>query len=313
MPSSVLSHSLPAAFPPESVCTLCPRRCGARRTETEGSGVCGMPAFPVLARAALHTGEEPCISGTRGSGTVFFSGCSLHCIYCQNRPISHERYGRPVTPERLAEIFRELEAQGAHNINLVNPTHFVPAILAALERDRPAVPIVYNSSGYERVETLRLLENAVDIYLPDLKYVDGALSARFSHASDYFEYAAPAILEMARQTGPMELDDEGLARRGTLVRHLVLPGHIRETMDVLDWMALRLPKGVWISLLFQYTPVCAPADYPELNRRLTRRECDKAFRHLEELGLTDGYVQERESAGTRYIPAFDLTGVREKA
>ena len=217
-------------------CTLCPRRCGARRTETEGSGVCGMPAFPVLARAALHTGEEPCISGTRGSGTVFFSGCSLRCLYCQNQPISHERYGRAVTPERLAEIFRELEEQGAHKINLVNPTHFVPAILEALEHYRPAVPVVYNSSGYERVETLRRLEGAVDVYLPDLKYVDGELSARFSHAPDYFEYAAPAILEMARQTGPMTLDGDGIAVRGTMARHLLLPGHTRNTLAVLDWL-----------------------------------------------------------------------------
>lgn len=309
MPSSVLSHSLPAAFPPESVCTLCPRRCGARRTETQGSGVCGMPAFPVLARAALHTGEEPCISGTRGSGTVFFSGCSLHCIYCQNRPISHERYGRPVTPERLAEIFRELEAQGAHNINLVNPTHFVPAILAALERYRPAVPIVYNSSGYERIETLRLLENAVDIYLPDMKYVDGALSARFSHASDYFEYAAPAILEMARQTGPMTLDGEGIARRGTMVRHLLLPGHTRNTLAVLDWMRDNLPRGVWVSLMFQYTPVVPGLPCPELNRRATPRECRKAWGALLERELTDGYVQSPGSAKAVYIPAFDLTGV----
>lgn len=294
-------------------CAVCPRRCHAHRTADSGGGYCRLPADPTLARAALHFGEEPCLSGVRGSGAVFFSGCSLGCVFCQNDPISHGGLGETVAPRRLAEIFRELTEAGAHNINLVNPTPHVPAIIRALELYKPPVPIIYNTGGYDRVETLRALEGAVDVYLPDLKYMHGDIARRFSGAADYFENASAAILEMARQTGPMELDDEGLARRGTLVRHLVLPGHIRETMDVLDWMALRLPKGVWISLLFQYTPVCAPADYPELNRRLTRRECDKAFRHLEELGLTDGYVQERESAGTRYIPAFDLTGVREKA
>ena len=268
-----------------------------------------MPAFPVLARAALHTGEEPCISGTRGSGTVFFSGCSLRCLYCQNQPISHERYGRAVTPERLGENFPGLGEQGAHNINLVNPTHFVPAILEALEHYRPAVPVVYNSSGYERVETLRRLEGAVDVYLPDLKYVDGELSARFSHAPDYFEYAAPAILEMARQTGPMTLDGDGIAVRGTMARHLLLPGHTRNTLAVLDWLRDNLPPGVWVSLMFQYTPVVDVPPYPELNRRATPRECRKVWDALLERGLTDGYVQSPGSAKAMYIPAFDLTGV----
>jgi len=268
-----------------------------------------MPADPTLARAALHFGEEPCLSGVRGSGAVFFSGCSLGCVFCQNEPISRGRFGETVSPRRLADIFRELTEAGAHNINLVNPTHYVPAILRALELYKPPVPVVYNTGGYDRVETLRALEGAVDLYLPDLKYIHEDIAGRFSDAADYFSAASAAIREMARQTGPMELDEEGLARRGTLVRHLVLPGHLRETEAVLDWMASHLPQGVWISLLFQYTPVCA-SPYPELNRRLTRRECQRAFRLLEERGLTDGYVQERESAGARYIPAFDLTGVR---
>ena len=291
-------------------CSLCPRSCRVPRADDAPSaGVCGMPAMPVVARAALHVGEEPCISGTRGSGTVFFSGCSLGCVFCQNHPISHERFGETVSIRRLAEIFWELEAQGAHNINLVNPTHYAAAIRQALRLYRPAIPVVYNSSGYERVETLRALEGLVDIYLPDLKYVHEEPAAAFSGASDYFSRAAAAILEMARQTGPFVLDDRGVAIRGTLVRHLVLPGHTRSSLEVLDWMKAHLPRGVWVSLLSQYTPLQPIENAPELNRRITRREYDKVVDHLLELGLTNGYVQERDSADSRYIPAFDLTGI----
>lgn len=290
-------------------CVLCPRRCGGIRTHDSGSGFCGMPSDPVLARAALHYGEEPCISGTAGSGAIFFSGCSLRCLYCQNRPISHGRFGKTVTSARLADIFRELEAQGAHNINLVNPTHFVPAVLRALDRYRPSIPIVYNTGGYDRVETLRMLDGAVDIYLPDLKYADGELARRFSCVEDYFEVASQAIIEMARQTGPMVLDDDGIARRGTMVRHLLLPGHTKSSMAVLDWLAAHLAGQVWISLMFQYTPMERNYPYPELNRRATARECEKVWNRLTELGLTDGYVQDMESAGKGFIPAFDLTGV----
>lgn len=293
-------------------CTLCPRQCGAARSLEKGSGFCGMPYSPVIARAALHTGEEPCISGTAGSGAIFFSGCSLSCVYCQNHPISHDRFGEAVTPKRLAEIFRELEALGAHNINLVNPTHFAAAILNALEYYHPSVPIVYNTSGYERVETLHLLDGAVDIYLPDCKYIDSGLSFRFSHTADYFEYASKAILEMARQTGPMVLDEKGIAKRGTMIRHLLLPGHTKSSIAVLDWLAANLPKGIWVSLMFQYTPIEPTLPYPELNRRVTARECEKVWEHLIALGLTDGYVQDRQSAGKSFIPAFDLTGVHRK-
>lgn len=268
-----------------------------------------MPADPVVARAALHFGEEPCISGKAGSGAVFFSGCSLRCLYCQNRPISHERFGKRITPARLADIFRELEDKGANNINLVNPTHFVPAILRALELYTPSVPLVYNTSGYDTIETLRMLDGAVSVYLPDLKYSDSELSMRFSHAADYFEYASVAILEMARQTGPMVLDENGIARKGTIVRHLLLPGHTRSSMAVLDWLAAHLPKGVYISLMFQYTPMDAKLPYKELNRVATDRECRKVWEHMLELGLTDGYVQDRKSTGAAFIPAFDLTGV----
>ena len=290
-------------------CRLCPRRCGAGRDGRSGGGFCGMQAAPVVARAALHHGEEPCISGTRGSGAVFFSGCTLRCLFCQNASISRERFGRAISAGRLADIFRELVEQGAHNINLVSPTPFVPAILAAVERYRPPVPIVYNTGGYETLETLRLLDGVVDVYLPDFKYRDAALAARLSGAADYPERAAEAVLEMARQTGPMRLDAEGLAQKGTLVRHLVLPGHTRDSIAVLDWLADHLPAGCWISLLSQYTPSGMPAGAPELGRRLTAREYDKVFRHMAERGLVDGYAQERSSAGQSQIPAFDLTGV----
>ncbi len=294
-------------------CSLCPRRCAARRTMHEGSGYCRMPYGPVVARAALHKGEEPCISGepgTRGgSGTVFFSGCSLSCLFCQNAPISRDRFGKAVEPARLAEIFRELVDQGAQNINLVNPTHFVPAILDALALYRPPVPIVYNSSGYERVDTLRRLQGAVDVYLPDFKYIDPALSAALSGAADYADFASDAILEMVRQTGPVRLNSDGYAVQGTIVRHLVLPGHTKDSMRVLDWLAGHLPSGVFVSLMFQYTPMSSFEQHPELSRRLTARECRKIWDYLLEKGLTDGYVQQRGSAGETFIPAFDLTGV----
>ncbi len=292
-----------------SVCNICPRQCAAVRTETENlKGYCRMPSLPMVARAALHTGEEPCISGTRGSGTVFFSGCSLKCRFCQNQPISCGETGKIISVQRLADIFRELEQAGAHNINLVNPTHFTAQIRQALDLYNPSIPIVYNSGGYERVETLRMLEGYVDIYLPDCKYIHGEIAAALSDAVDYFEYAAPAILEMVRQTGPVVLDEEGLMQRGTMVRHLVLPGHTRESMEVLDWLA-GYKDRLWVSLLFQYTPMGNLAGYTELQRPLTRRECDKVWGHMSELGITDGYVQDRASSGKSMIPTFDYTGV----
>lgn len=289
-------------------CTICPRQCGVPRTQKR-HGFCGMPADPVLARAALHYGEEPCISGTCGSGTVFFSGCSLRCVFCQNFAISHERLGQPVTIERLAAIFRELEEAGAHNINLVNPTHFVPAIINALQLYRPSIPVVYNTGGYERVETIRQLNGFVDVYLPDLKYVSSDLAHHLSGASDYFEYASAAITEMIAQTGPVILNDEGTAQKGTMVRHLVLPGYTRESLRVLDWLAEHTAETAWISLMFQYTPIPQTLPKPPLDRPLTKRECQKVYDYMLQRGLTNGYVQERKSAGQAFIPAFDFTGV----
>lgn len=290
------------------ICSLCPRQCHAERSATS-VGACGAPSEARIARAALHFGEEPCISGTCGSGTIFFSGCPLRCRFCQNYEISQRGFGRTVSPARLADIFRELEAQGAHNINLVSPTPYTPAIRQALSLYTPSVPIVYNSSGYERVESLRSLEGLVDVYLPDFKYADNALAMALSGVPDFVEVATAAVLEMARQTGPMQLDENDIAVRGTMVRHLVLPGHTRQSIGVLDHLANILPHGTWVSLLFQYTPVREVEGFPTLSRTLTRRERDKVWAHLLARGLTDGYVQEADSAGTAFIPSFDLTGV----
>ena len=290
------------------ICSICPRQCGAQRSDDEGNGFCGMPASPVVARAALHYGEEPCISGTRGSGTVFFSGCSLKCCFCQNHSISHKNEGKPITVERLATIFKELENTGAHNINLVNPSHYAVSICKALELYRPNVPIVYNSSGYERVETLRMLDGLIDVYLPDCKYVDSSLSLALSGAEDYFKVASAAIREMVRQTGPAQFDADGMMQKGTMVRHLVLPGHTKNSMQVLDWLAT-VKDSVWVSLMFQYTPCGDVSAHKELQRTLTRRECEKVWQYMDDLGIVNGYVQDRRSAGTTMIPAFDLTGV----
>ncbi len=290
-------------------CTACPRNCGVRREDdTPSTGVCGMPAQPTLARAALHFGEEPCISGQNGSGTVFFSGCSLSCVFCQNREISHQKVGKTVSIDRLCDIFRELEDAGAHNINLVNPTHYADAIRQALTRYRPSIPVIYNTGGYERVETLKTLEGLIDIYLPDLKYLTPEIAARLSGAKNYPEFATAAILEMARQTGTPILDENGMMRRGTMVRHLVLPGYTNESLSVLKWLAQHKEK-FWVSIMFQYTPIIDVPGAPSLSRTLTKRECEKIWDWIDTLGLTDGYVQERESSGTGMIPQFDLSGV----
>lgn len=290
------------------VCSICPRQCNAMRDDTSGGGFCEMPASPVVARAALHFGEEPCISGTNGSGTVFFSGCSLRCCFCQNHSISHKNEGKAITVERLAEIFEELENAGAHNINLVNPSHYAVSIRKALQLYRPNIPVVYNSSGYERVETLKLLDGFVDVYLPDCKYVDSSLSLALSGAENYFKMASAAILEMARQTGIAQFDADGMMTKGTMVRHLVLPGHTKNSMQVLDWLST-IKDSVWVSLMFQYTPCGDISAHKELQRTLTRRECEKVWQYMDDLGIINGYVQDRKSAGTTMIPAFDLTGV----
>lgn len=289
-------------------CVLCPRRCGALRQSTQGDGFCRMGADAVVARAALHFWEEPCISGTRGSGAVFFTGCSLQCVFCQNYEISSERKtGKVLTPKELSNVFRRLVSQGAHNINLVSGTHFVPAIAEALSLWKPPVPVVYNCGGYETIETLRMLEGIVDIYLPDLKYADDALAFHLSGARNYVSVAHEAILEMVRQTGPAVYDKDGIMQKGTLVRHLILPGHTNDSIAVLNWIASQLP-GVPVSLMAQYVPCGKAESMPDLNRRITKREYEKVQNHLFSLNL-DGYVQERKSAHKEFIPSFQLEGL----
>ena len=290
-----------------SGCLLCPRRCGAERSAHEGRGVCGVGTLPRIARAALHMWEEPCISGTRGSGAVFFSGCGLRCVFCQNEAISHGGQGQDVTPARLAEIFRELEAQGAHNINLVTAAQFVPAVIEALTMYRPQIPIVYNSSGYESVETLRLLEGWVDVYLPDFKYIDPAMARLLSGAADYPDVAMAAIGEMLRQTGPARYDESGLMLRGTQIRHLVLPGLTGDSMRILTTIADEFP-GTPVSLMGQYTPFGRALEMPGLNRRLKKKEYDRVLAHMRAIGLP-GYAQELSAADAAFVPAFDGTGV----
>ena len=291
------------------ICNLCPRRCGALRDETRGLGRCRMPSVPVAARAALHHWEEPPISGSRGSGTIFFSGCSLGCVFCQNQEISHRDFGKAVSLERLVQICDELIAQGTHNINFVNPTHFSHAVRALLIRHPLPVPVVWNSGGDDRVETLRALEGLVDVYLPDLKYLDPDTAGRYSAAPDYPEAAAAAIREMVRQTGPCQFDGDGLLRRGTVIRHLILPGQVEQAKRVMDWVAREFPRGtVLFSLMSQYTPWGDLSACPELNRRLRPGEMRAAREYMENLGL-DGFTQERTSAREEYTPPFDLTGI----
>ncbi len=269
-----------------------------------------MGILPVVARAGLHFWEEPCISGTGGSGTVFFSGCTLRCVYCQNYEISSGGNGREISVKRLREIYRELIAQGAHNINLVTPSHFTDAILESLEEPLP-VPVVYNTNGYESVENLRRLEGKVQIYLPDVKYSDDALALRYSHADDYFRTAKRAVREMFRQIGSYRMNEEtGLLERGVIIRHLLLPNHVENTLRVIDWVAETFDPGeVLFSLMRQYIPHGRSAEFPELNRRVTEEEYRRVERHLEESGIEDGFVQDGDSASEDFIPAFDGTGV----
>lgn len=294
----------------EGLCELCPRRCGADRRKRAGSCGCGREIK--VARAALHFWEEPCISGSRGSGTVFFSGCPLGCVYCQNYEISRGHAGKEISVERLAEIFLELQKQGAHNINLVTAAPYVPQVISALKLTRPAlkIPVVYNSSGYERVETLRALKGFVDVYLPDLKYMSSKLARRYSGAADYFEVATRALHDMIEQTGRIEYDSEGLMIRGVIVRHLVLPGARRDSIGILNWMSANLPRGKYLlSLMSQYTPIQGLDAFPEIKRRVTSLEYNAVVGEAIKLGLTGGFMQQRGSADTAYIPPFDLTGV----
>lgn len=291
------------------ICRICPRNCGADRSDRTGAGYCRMPAVPVLARAALHNWEEPPISGSRGSGTIFFSGCSLGCVFCQNKAISHQNFGKAVTLERLRTICEELIAQGAHNLNFVNPTHYAHVIAALLENWRPPVPVVFNTGGYDRVDTLRKMEGRVDIYLPDLKYLDGDTARRYSAAPDYPDIAQKAIREMVRQTGPCRFDYNGLLLNGTIIRHLILPGQVRQAKAVMDWAAQEFEPGtVLFSLMSQYTPWGNLSACPEIERRLRPGEIRAAQDYMKNLSLA-GFIQERTSAREEYTPEFDMRGI----
>ena len=286
------------------ICSLCPRLCHAQRGEERGTGYCRLGTQPVVARVAPHLWEEPCISGTRGSGTVFFSGCPLGCVYCQNHEISHELKGKRVSAQELAALICRLEETGVHNISFVTGTHFIPAILEALNIHRPSVPIVWNTGGYERVETLRALEGVDDIYLPDLKHVSPRLGKVLCNAPDYFEAAAAAILEMLRQTGAPVYDDQGVMQRGTIIRHLVLPGCTGDSLRVLDWIAEHTPAETPVSIMRQYTPISA-CTVKGMDRRVMDAEYDRVVDHALALGL-NALIQEKDAAQETYIPDFDL-------
>jgi putative pyruvate formate lyase activating enzyme len=291
-------------------CNLCPRQCGVNRNIEKG--FCGCGSVIKAARAALHFWEEPCISGKRGSGAVFFSGCALQCVYCQNHEISHGGFGKEVSEQRLAQIFIELQEKGAHNINLVSATPYLPWVCHALGIAKPAlhIPVVYNCSGYERAETIRALEGYVDIYLPDIKYYSGELSKRYSGVQDYFDVTSKAVREMIAQTDGLRFDSEGMLQKGVIIRHLVLPGARKDSIALLRWIASELPRGKYLlSLMSQYTPTKRTQDYTEINRRVTSMEYASVVDEAVRLGLTDGFMQQRSSAGEAYIPPFDLEGI----
>ena len=288
-----------------SDCRLCPRQCGVDRTKGN-LGFCRMPAGAVAARAAAHYWEEPVISGNYGSGAVFFSGCTLRCVFCQNASISAGGFGKALSARALRGVFEALIDEGCQNINLVTATQFLPTVIEALTPKLP-VPVVYNCGGYERVETLRALEGLVDVYLPDYKYADAALAARLSAAPDYPAVARAAILEMLRQTGSAVIED-GELRRGTLVRHLVLPGYVENSLDAVAWLAQEAaPRGALVSIMGQYCPM--PGQAPPLDRRVTREEYAGVLSWAELCGLRDFYYQDLDSASADYIPAFDLQGL----
>lgn len=309
-------------------CTLCPRDCHANRLAGM-SGFCGQSADLRAARAALHFWEEPCISGSRGSGAVFFSGYNLGCVFCQNQAISHNKYtntkapreksGKPLSAGRLSEIFLDLQAKGAHNINLVTPTHFIPQIAHALRLARDqglSIPIVYNTGSYEKRRSLRLLEGLIDIYLPDLKYFSPELGQRCSHAADYFETACAAIAEMYRQVGsplfepdPNCTDDTPIMKRGILVRHLVLPGQTKDSKKLLRYLHETYGNDIYVSIMSQYTPLPHVADYPDLNRPVSSEEYARVIRFAERIGIVNGFIQEGSSLGENFIPEFDNTGL----
>ena len=288
-------------------CELCPRMCGVDRSEKKG--YCKVGSEIIVARAAKHMWEEPPISGTRGSGTVFFSGCNLGCVYCQNYEISHGAKGKAISEKRLGGIFSELENEGVHNINLVNPTHYADRIKNVLYVKKPSVPVVYNSSGYERVSTLETLSGLVDVYLPDLKYISDERSMKYSGAKDYFFFASKALIEMKRQCPENIFNEEGILQKGLIVRHLILPQNTNQSIKILEWIKDNLGKDTLISLMSQYTPCGKAEKYSELTRRITKREYEKVLCAAEEMGFSYIFTQDTASASESFIPDFDFSGV----
>ncbi len=288
------------------ICNICPRRCNVNRSER--TGFCRSPEEFRIARAALHYWEEPCISGKNGSGTVFFSGCNLKCVYCQNYEISRENKGKEVSEEKLIEIFENLIEQGAENINLVNPTHYAERLAAVLEKWRSPVPVVYNSSGYESVETLKRLDGLIDIYLPDFKYIRSDKAERYSKAADYPETAVRALEEMRRQQKTDEFDERGIMKKGVIIRHLILPSNTNSSLEILDFFKKNY-SDTYISLMAQYTPCGELEAFKEINRQITKREYNKVVDYAISLGLEKIFIQKLSSSDKKFIPAFDFTGI----
>lgn len=288
-------------------CNLCPRQCNIDRNKF--AGFCGVTNNVKIARASLHFWEEPIISGKSGSGTIFFSGCNLKCVYCQNYDISHKGFGKEITIERLAQIFKELEEKGANNINLVTPSHYVTQIVEALKIYRPNIPIVYNTSGYDSVETLKKLNGYVDVYLTDLKYFSEELSKKYSKAENYFKITTQAILEMVRQQPNNVYNEKGMLIKGVIVRHMVLPGLMSDSYKVLDWILENLGSDALVSVMGQYTPYFNVESYPEINRKLKPIEYKLVLNYFNKIGLKNGFMQSLESATEDYIPPFNLEGV----
>ena len=294
-------------------CNQCPRKCNKERREgdTASYGYCQVSVRPKVARAALHFWEEPCISGEEGSGTVFFSGCNLRCVYCQNREIAAGIRGKEISVERLAEIFLELQEKGANNINLVTPSHYYAQIKEALllVKEKLHIPVIANTSSYESVEELKEMESLIDIYLADFKYMSRELAEKYSHAKDYPQVAAEALREMFRQVGEPEFDERGMMKKGIIVRHLLLPGCMEDSKTVLKYLYETYGNSIFISIMNQYTPLSHVEKYPELNRRITEEEYEEVVDYALELGIENGFIQEGETAEESFIPAFDGEGV----
>lgn len=292
-------------------CMLCPRNCKVNRNNNE-IGFCNMTKDIIVARAALHFWEEPIISGENGSGTVFFSGCNLKCVFCQNFNISTNNFGKKITIERLSEIFLELQEQGANNINLVTPTHFVPQIIEALKISKNKglnIPIVYNSSGYENIETLKLLDGYIDIYLPDFKYFDNKYAVKYSKCPNYFEYASKAIEEMVRQAGLPKFNEKELLTKGVIVRHMLLPGLLEDSKKIIHYLVDKYNDEIFISIMNQYTPTNNLDKYPEINKIVENTDYEELINYAINLGIKNGFIQEGETQKTSFIPEFDTTGV----